>query len=275
VLRNDILAIQETVKSLNPKSAPASRELPPLPMPRATRTPREEAQELLAAAREAEATGHLEEADRFLAHIQRLDPEFLEAYEARARLFEARDMRGEAAGQWSEILRRSIESPLYQQAVAERLRLSQLAAPATAADAPALRIAGVQQSRFQGTADYDEMRMLNVALAPRQPGVRLDREAVRVEVTFYDRDPESGEVVPTEARVEQEPLQAQAAWGQAVEGTVSATYVVPKGLRARQREAGQPRVFHGYRVQVFYHDQPQDEAATPKTLLATVAAPTP
>ena len=174
--------------------------------------------------------------------------------------------RGESAAQWSEVLRRSIESPLYQKAVAERIRLSEAAAPEPAPDVPVLKIAQMQQTRFQASDDYDEMRVLNIGLSPAQPGVRMDRDAVQVEVIFYDRDPDTGAVEPTEAKVSQETTEPTAAWGRDTEKLVSATYLVPTDLRAAQRAEARNRVFHGYRVRVFYRGRLQDEAAMPKSL---------
>ena len=129
-----------------------------------------------------------------------------------------------------------------------------------------MKISQIQQSRFQASDDYEEMRMLNIALTPAQPGLRMDREAVQVEVIFYDRDPTHGTVEPTEARVSQETATPTTAWGRESEKVLSATYVVPRGLRTEQLSSGRPRVFHGYRVRVFYRGRLQDELAVPKSL---------
>lgn len=272
-LRNDILAIQETVRTLAQKNAAApaptaASVLPTLPAPKSPRTPRQEAEELIVAAREAVVSHHFQEADQLLAHIQHLDPEFLPAYELRAQAFEEQGRRGEAAAQWSQVLQRSLESPLYQKAVAERIRLSQAAAPVPAPEDHVLKIASVEQSRFQASDDYDEMRVLNIVVSPAQAGLRIDREAVRVECEFFDRDSTFGDVAPTAARVTQETLAPGAAWGRDAEQVLSATYVVPKGLRARQDLEGRPATYHGYRIRVYYRDHLQDESAMPKALLA-------
>lgn len=263
-LRDDILAIQASVKTLaeRPVTEPVSNP----PAPPAPSQPRDEVAALFEAAQAAHAGGKLPEADALLARAQQLNPDFLAAYEERAAVLEKMGRRGDSAAQWSEVLRRSIESPLYQKAVAERIRLSEAAAPEPAPDTPVLKIGQVQQNRFQSAEDYDEMRILNIALTPTQPGVRMDRDAVQVEVTFYDRDPESGRVEPTEARVAQESTAPTAAWGRESEKMLSATYVVPRGLRTSQLAQGRARTFHGYRVRVFYRGRLQDEAAMPKNL---------
>lgn len=267
-LRDEILAIQQTVKSLANRPAPAP-EPPPAPS-----AARDEVAALFEAAQAAHTGGKLPEADALLARIQQVNPDFLPAYEERAAVLEKMGRRGESAAQWSEVLRRSIESPLYQKAVAERIRLSEAAAPEPAPDTPVLKIGRVQQSRFQASEDYEEMRVLNIELSPVQPGLRMDREAVQVEVNFYDRDPASGTVEPTEARVSQETAAPTAAWGRESEKAVSATYVVPAGLRNLQLAEGRPRSFHGYRVRVFYRGRLQDEAAVPKSLAGLPAPET-
>ena len=274
-LREDILAIQEKVKTLatrptpsNPPAAAAASPPAPTPGAKATPapTPAQDAAALLEAARAAHAAGKLPEAEALLDRAQQLDPDLLAAYEERAAVLEKMGRRGEAAGLWSEVLRRSTESPLYQRAVAERIRLSESAHRAADADTPALAIASVQHTRFPASAEYDEMRVLNVALAPRQPGVRLDRAAVEVEIQFYDHDTLTGEARPTEAQVVQEVAPPTPAWGREAEQLLSATYLAPRGLRARQMAENRPSAYHGYRVRVFYHGHLQDECAAPKTL---------
>jgi predicted component of type VI protein secretion system len=281
-LRNEILAIQETVKTMAVRAAtnaPAGPTAAPHPPP-APSLPHDEVAALFEAAQAAHTGGKLTEADALLARAQQLNPDFLPAYEERAAVLEKLGRRGESAAQWSDVLRRSIETPLYQKAVAERIRLSEAAAPEPAPDTPVLKIAQVQQNRFQATDDYDEMRVLNIALTPIRTSLRLDRDAVQVEITFYDRDPQTGAVEPTEARVAQETTQPTAAWGRASENMLSATYLVPHGLRAQQLAAGRARSFHGYRVRVFYRGRLQDETAIPKTLAGLpqpeiTSAPTP
>lgn len=280
-LRDEILAIQETVKTIAQKkadstpAATAASILPTLPAPKSPRTPRQEAEELIVAAREAVAGRHFDEADQLLAHIQHIDPDYLPAYELRAKAFEEQDRRGEAAAQWSQVLQRSLESPMYQKAVSERIRLSQAAAPAPAQGELALKIASVEQSRFQAGEDYDEMRVLNIVVAPAQAGLRIDRDAVRIECEFFDRNTALGDIAPTEARVTRETPAPHTAWGHDGEQVLSATYMVPKGLRAKQDLEGRPTAYHGYRVRVYYRDHLQDESAMPKALLALQSGPAP
>lgn len=265
-LREDLRTIQETVKALGAASPPAPTTLPTLEPPRSPRTPREEAEELLVAAREARASRYYAEADRLLAHIQNLDPDFLPAYEERAGLLEEQGRTGEAAAQWSEVLRRSIESPLYQKAVAERIRLSQFSASTSNAPPPRIRIASVEQHRFPAGADYDELRMLKIILQA-EPGARIDAAALQLDITFYDRDAQ-GLIMPSEGRITQQAADPTPAWGSATEYVLTATCVIPKGQRAAQTAAGAARTYHGYRVRLLYHGQLADETAQPRQLLA-------
>lgn len=266
-LREDVRAIQSSVKQLGiaPQHA-APTSLPTLNPPPSPRTPREEAQELLAAAHEARAGKYFAEADRLLAHIQNLDPDFLPAYEERARLFEEINRPGDAAMQWSEILRRSTESPLYQRAVTERIRLSQFGAMQYGT--PDLRIASVQQTRFPATADYDEMRVLKIVLRANT-AFRMDPTALRLDAAFFDRDTATGAIEPSQGRlITRQSGDLAPEWGASDERILTATCVIPKGVRAEQAAAGEPRSFYGYTVKLFYRDAQVDEAAQPRRLLA-------
>ncbi|HMP75136.1 MAG TPA: FHA domain-containing protein [Kiritimatiellia bacterium] len=271
LLREDLRAIQDKVKTLGATQAPPKlTSLPTLKPPRSPRTPREEAEELIGPARGAVKAGHHAEADRLLAHIQHIDPDFLPAYEVRADLFEKEGRTGDAAGQWSEILRRSIESPLYQRAVAERIRLSRVVPPGTD-DAPALRITAVEHSRFPNSADYDEMRVLKIVLADEGKSARPNPDDIRIDVTFYDRDTETGDIEPTRGRVDLKDNDSSPTWGRTAERIHTATCLIPKGLRDEQRAGGSPRTYHGYHLRLYYRDQLLDEAAQPRQLLAAAS----
>lgn len=276
LLREDLRTIQDKVRTLGVTQAPVvARSLPTLTPPASPRTPREEAEELIGPAREAIKAGHHAEADRLLAHIQYIDPDFLPAYEARAALFEQQGRTGEAAGQWSEVLRRSIESPLYQRAVAERIRLSRTGPAGGPDPAPALRIAAVEHTRFPTSDDYDEMRVLKIVLSDESQTYRLSPDDLRIDVTFYDRNTETGAFEPTAGRVDLQDAASSPTWGRATERVHTATCLIPKGLREQQAAGGDPRAYHGYHVRVFYRDALLDEAAQPRQLLAATPAPAP
>ncbi|MCO5045522.1 MAG: FHA domain-containing protein [Kiritimatiellae bacterium] len=267
-LREDLRVIQSAVKQLGVPPAPAPAGLPTLTPPPSPRTPRQEAEELIGAAREARTHGHPAEADRLLAHIQNLDPDYLPAYEERARLLEDQGQTGEAAAQWSEILRRSTESPLYQKAVAERIRLSRFHSPQP--QMPQIKIASVQQTRFPATADYDEMRVLKIALQAENT-FRLNPDDIQIEVSFYDRNPNTGDVAPSRGRIAQQTPELATEWGASEERVLTATCVIPKGMRKEQTAAGEPSAYYGYYLRLIYLDHKLDEAAQPRPLLAKAA----
>lgn len=256
LLKKDITSLGETVRELvRRQTVPQAK--PPTP-----------AEAALLKSQALIARGDLEEADQWLAQIQSVAPDFLAAYEERARLYELRGDRARASDQWAQILYRSTETPLYQKAVAERLRLSESTPQAVASGGRLLRIASVEQNRFQATEDYDEMRTITIHLAPSSPGNAIDRDALQVDVTFYDRDTQLGAITPTAAVAPKEPLQPGAAWNQEGGKTVSATYLVPRGWREKEAAAGRACSYHGYAVRVFYNGVLQDQSALPRTLLA-------
>ncbi len=136
---------------------------------------------------------------------------------------------------------------------------------------PVLKIANVQQMRFPDAGDYDEMRMFALKLVPVQQGDPLDRSLLRVEFSFFDRDADTGEVVPSAAEVTTQEEPAGPDWGRSVTRVATATYLAPNGTR--DAETRPRRVFHGYRVRVFYEDVLQDEACAPHKLAQAFPAP--
>lgn len=267
LLREDVRTIQETVRALNPPPLPSSRALPALaPPPPVPRSPQEEATDLLPAARDAIASGLYEEAHRLLGHIQAIAPDYLPAYEERARLFERQGKPAEAAAQWSEILRRSTGTPIYQRAVAERIRLGQALAQQARPPDPTLRIASVEHTRFPADEQADEMRVLKIVVHS-DSDARPDPERVRLEVEFFDRDQAGAVVEPTAGHVVVQSL-AEAEAGAAGELIATATCLIPKGLREQQAGEGEPRFYHGFIVRLLRDGQTIDQYAQPRALLA-------
>ncbi|MFH0953250.1 MAG: FHA domain-containing protein [Verrucomicrobiota bacterium] len=226
-----------------------------------------------ASARDVSANNLLA-ADQLLESVQIVDPGYAPAYEQRAKLFEQRGMLDEAIEQWSQIIRRSQGTPLYVRAVSERLRLSQ----AKATGLRHVRIASVEQQKFPVTDTYDEMRILNIALATGLPEQAIEADAVRIEVSFFDEDAKTRVVHSTRAVAPREPLKPDGKWAPNEQKVVSATYLVPKDFRTREAQLGRQDRFYGYVVRVFYHGRMQDQDARPKTLLeraprTTVAGP--
>jgi pSer/pThr/pTyr-binding forkhead associated (FHA) protein len=219
-------------------------------------------------------------ADEQLQRIQIMAPDFLPAYIERARLFERRGMLKAAGEQWAEVLNRSMGTPLYEQAAAERIRLARLEVaqptqPATGeppADAAGrlprrIRILDIQQERFPKNEQFDEMRLLRVTLKPKPGEKELDPYYAKVVVTFFDENTETQKVQPTRAMVSKA-LSPEGPWREGEQRNVSATYIVPKGFREQEiAQYGERMLYYGYVVQVYYREQLQDVEARPRSLI--------
>jgi predicted component of type VI protein secretion system len=228
---------------------------------------RAKTENMLKEARRQAAATNLLAADQILASLQILAPDALAAYEERARLFEQRGMPDKAIGQWLEVLRRSSGTASYEKAAAERARLEQTVRRQAAAAVRKVKIASVEQYKFRESEDFDEMRILNIALVANAAGQVLNPDAVLVQVTFFDEDP-TGAVVVTRALSPKEPLKPEGFWHKGEEKLVTATYVLPKGFRDSEARAGRPRHYCGYVVRVLYQGELEDTDARPKTLLS-------
>jgi tetratricopeptide (TPR) repeat protein len=216
----------------------------------------------LADAKALVAQARYDEADALLNRIQVADPDFLPAYEERARLYERLNMLDKAVSQWSRMLKQSTETPEYAKAMTERARLGQELQKKAAAIEPVARIGDIRQRRFPATDDYDEMRIFDIPVEPARPGAELDDRNVRVEVWFFDAESGTGRVLPSRAIGPSGPLVPETENGAS---SVTATYVVPKGFRH-----GQPSEhFHGYVVRLYYDGELQDVSARPRTLVET------
>jgi hypothetical protein len=127
-----------------------------------------------------------------------------------------------------------------------------------------VKLAAVEQQRFPGSEDYDEMRVLNISLQAEAPDEVIDPRSVSVEVAFFEQDG-ADRSRPVIAR--REPLQPEGRWSDDEVKTLTATYVVPSGQRARSAAEGRPAQYAGYVVSVFYDGVLQDEDARPRTLM--------
>ncbi len=235
--------------------------------------------ELLALAKAESRKGNWLAADQAIERLLILAPDNVPALVERARLYEKRGLLKEAGDVWARLLTLTAGTPLYNEAAAERQRLAREEAlravarrPTAAPESPALprriRIQAVERERFPGTREFDEMRIVRVVMRPRLGEGRIDTEDVRVWVVFYDRVIGENSVVPTGATVPEEPLRIETAWGAGEQKSVTATYIVPKNFRADEEALyGQKRAFEGYRIQVWYKGELQDEDALPKALL--------
>jgi len=277
-MRADLLDIREKVQEL--VTRPASSGIVTAPLTAVTAEPpalstggrgeflesEKRAESMLQEARELAAAGKLAEADRVLASIQQLTPDFLPAYEERALVCERRGLLGDAMEQWLEIIDRTADGTLYEKATAEYLRLERMEAKLPPLGR-LIHISSLEQQRFQESDEFAEMRVLNIGLAPSKGDFDIDAEGVTVEVFFFDRDAISGAVVPARVAVPRTVLRVSAPWQRGEEKKVVASYVVKKGPREREPGADARTQYYGYVVRVFYHGELQDEDARPKGLL--------
>lgn len=245
------------------------------------------AEELLALARGDIARSNLTGADQLLERIQVMAPDYLPAYIERAKLYEKRAMLNKAGEQWGLIMERSKGTPLYATAVAVRQRLARAEVavsttrktleerPVAARLPQRIRIVSVDRERFPGGKDIDEMRLVRVNLKPRPSEKEIEADQVELRVTFFDRVIGTDQVEPTGATVPQEALRPEGRWPANEARALTATYFLNKGFRLEeQQRTGQKRMYEGYRVQVFYKGELQDEDAQPRTLLKlTLPAP--
>mgnify|MGYP001321812485 CR=1 FL=1 len=246
------------------------------------------ARELLALALEEVGRGSHLAADQLLERLQIMAPDFVPGYVERARLAEKRGQLTKAGEQWAEVMKRTAGTPLYNEAAAERQRMARSEAilagtrhateeRTTATRLPRrVRIVTVDRERFQGNKEFDEMRLVRVNLKPRLSEGALEADDVAVWVTFYDRNVANNAVVPTGATVPEEPLRIDGEWAAGEQKAVTATYILPRGFRQDEKDVtGERRIYEGYRVQVFYKEELQDEDALPRTLLELPARPLP
>jgi pSer/pThr/pTyr-binding forkhead associated (FHA) protein len=255
LVREDLAAIRETVKELTTRAQPVPRV--PVAEPAARDVVGEKAAEMFEEALDAIRDGNAPRADQLLAGALILEPDFVSAYEERARLFERRGMPEQAVQQWSEIIARNPATEIYERAVGERLRLSRAI---NSGAANCVRIVSADQHKVLTAGDYDEMRILKIVLQQRSEDLLLDTESVRVEVTFYDENQNNGVIETTRAVVPQKVLQPDSPWDAGEQKTLTATYLVPRGARGGSQ-------FYGFAVRVLYDGRVQDERARPRTLL--------
>ena len=134
-----------------------------------------------------------------------------------------------------------------------------------------IRVLNVEQSRFPSSDDFDDMRTFNIVLSLINPRADVAKADIRIEMVFYDEDQNDGRVLPSRSVGAIKSLRPTQAWGSDRRCAVNATYVLPKGERAKNKAAGYDERYYGFTVHVFYRDQLQDEWALPHGLLKQAA----
>lgn len=258
-MRQQLDDLNNTVRKMTLVPPAPSREAKPLNSFHPHDALKERTEKMLALAKADAEAGRWADADRQLANIQIIDADFLEAYVQRAALLEKRGMIQKAIEQWTEVVARSVGTPLYERAVAERLRLGARSREVPA-DGPLLRVSRAEVQRFPENESVQELRLLTVQVAPLTADP-LDPEAVRVESTFFVRPAGGEEPVAVTSQV----TRVTGEWKPGAERTFTASYVVPRG-------AAPPGEFHGFVVGVYYRDRLQATEARPRSLLVAGAA---
>ncbi len=279
-----------------PALAPPAPNAPePPPSPSTDDILNSRAQDLLKDALSDVQRNNYVTADTLMERIQIMAPDFVPAYVERARLYETRGMLKKAGEQWTQVMNRTMGTPLYTQAAAERQRLARAeimltmrrdtpptsgaagAPPAAAPNLPRrIRIVSIERERFDASRDYDEMRIVRVAVKPRPSEGDVDTSDFSAVFTFYDKGLNSGKSLPTTAVVPRDPVRVEGRWRSGEQKTLTAAYLIPKGFRVdEQEETGERHAFEGVRIQLYYKDALQDEDAFPKNLLSLPSPPPP
>ena len=239
----------------------------------------EEAQRMLAEASAAAQFADYARAFRLLNQIHQNAQGFLPAHVEHARLLEVRGNLDEAQQRWGQILGLSpAGSPFHAKALRERERLAQLQQlqsqilqtpekPDLGRLPRAVLLRSPDIQKMPADADIAEMRVLNATLE-LAPNAKLFKDAaIQVFVTFYDADA-NGDVRPTRAITTPSPIALGNAFADRRSVPLSATYVVPQGLRAQElRETGRETEYYGYAIHVYAGQILQDAVAKPKKLL--------
>ncbi len=219
--------------------------------------------EMLDEARTAASNQSPEETEQAIAGIQRVAPDFTDAYADRARLLTRRGWLDPAIAQWQEVARRAAQnSPLALQAGDEIKRLSQAREHFVFPFAGRVKILSPELTKFPETAAHKEMRVLSFTLEAGNQEKEIQRDAVRVVVLFYDRNPAGG-LVHASSAATTPPEIAPGPWLAGNRKTVSASYMIPAGLQRTEQ-------FYGCLIRVHYHGALQDEWMQPKDLPADV-----
>jgi pSer/pThr/pTyr-binding forkhead associated (FHA) protein len=267
-MKEEVAALRDTlIEGLARTATPPVAVVAPEPAPPPPEPLDNKPESLLERARQEIAMSNYNAADQMLDSLQSVYPTFVPAFVERARLYEERGLPDRALAQWTAVLLRSEDPSMHQQALDERTRLTRVLQTREASTRPMIRISSVEQARFRSSDDYDDMRTLHIGLAAVQPEEALEKDAIRVEVTFYDIDRTSGAVAPTRAIAPSAPIALGGAWNSGKINVVDASYVIPKGFRQREVEAGHDPQYWGYLVKVSYYGELQDKQAVPKSIL--------
>ena len=128
-----------------------------------------------------------------------------------------------------------------------------------------VRLADVDQNRFQASDEFDEMRVIEIQVVPSSSILPADG-SIEIQVTFFDQDEASGSIIRSRALVPRSNVVPAGDW--TADGKfVTASYVVPKGFRQKEAASGRREKYYGYVVRVYHNGALQDQESRPKALL--------
>lgn len=264
VLQQRIEQFNQSARTIAEPAPGESQAKPPLEIPDGAIN---EEEAIMTAAREAMEADELEQAELLLEHLRIQYPDYLPGYELRAQLYEELGMPGKAREQWNAVVLRSTGTDLYRRAMVERLRLEQVESRGSFNAHDSVRIAALEQVRFRESADYDEMRTVQIQLSyDRQLGP-IDPKAMRLMIYFFEQDLDTRRInlsgIQPYAQVnlsalEQDPTSDRF--------TCAVNYVAPKGYYTRDHNTSRQR-YYGFVARLHYFDNLVDEQARPARLL--------
>ena len=131
-----------------------------------------------------------------------------------------------------------------------------------------LQIKSVRREKFQNRDNYEEIRLLRIQLKRRKSAGEITADGLRIEVAFYDRDVETGEIYVSNVPAPRKGLELKETWDSGETKSFSALYMVPNAYRRDERERTHRSLqFYGYIVRVYDETILQDINSFPATLL--------
>jgi len=273
-----------------PTPTPTPTPIPtptPTPAPRPTPTPIPDTEGKTAAELTREASGLMRDdqilaAQRLLAQALVLDPDYLPARAATAKLLESQSLFPEAIEAWEEVIRRAgagsadaREAQLEIRLLRSRLRRleqprSTTATPTPSVKPPPLRplprrqsplnVKNLQIVRWAETENIAEKRIVRFSLQHQPATPRVPAGTTKVTVTFFE---EAGNTI-RKARIPQPVVTyeiRQAIGGGKTYGEIEAAYNRPKDNAAGDRK------YFGCIIRVFVDGEEVETVADPPLLL--------
>jgi len=124
-----------------------------------------------------------------------------------------------------------------------------------------VKIASTDINKFPESDQFKEMRLLTIRLTATELLKNIDPEAIRVEVTFLERNKLTGLITPVTPG-NPKVLTVTGKWDSAEQKSVAASYVVPATPEPIDRGAQ----YFGFIIRVYYFGKLQDELSQPRNL---------